>query len=256
MVQVMRMRSLCTWLLLVALAGCPEPPPLQEARPGGPDAAVPLVVRGDEGLLFSFFDNRAEMRTVDRIDQVAETARADVMVTSPGRQLAGDLVDVVDLRTPKKDGTYRSWVEPKGTWLDRVVPRTSVSEKLMASAASEDPEPQPRKPARRRPKRRGVAKRPAQAGKAAQGATPRVILFSTAWCPSCKAARAFFKGKGVEFLELDVERDQQAQQQYLAIQQRFNLKPGVVPLIVVNGRVFQGFSRPQVEAALAAGPPA
>ena len=79
-----------------------------------------------------------------------------------------------------------------------------------------------------------------------------MILFSTAWCPSCKTARAFFQQRGIPFQELDVERNQQAQQLYLQVSRQARLRPGVVPVIIVGDRVFQGFSRPQIEAALAA----
>ena len=82
-----------------------------------------------------------------------------------------------------------------------------------------------------------------------------MILFSTAWCPSCKAARAFLQSRGVRFVELDVEKSQQAAQQYSAVVQRFGLKRGAVPVIVVNGKAFQGFSRPQIESALAQAKP-
>lgn len=242
-----------TWLVFgMVLCGCPD---RADAPPQpAPDTIAPLQVKDGAGLLFSFYDNRAEMRTVDQIGEVAVTARTDVWVTDPQRRLPGDLIYVADLGTKGKAGP-RVWVEPKGKWLDRVVPKVSVSEAL----AQNEPAPEPRtkkraqRPRRRqRPKRRPPAK---QAGATEPAARPttsaQVFLFSTNWCPSCRAARAFFEQKGVPFKELDVERDPQAQQAYLTLQQRFGLKRGVIPVIVVGERVFQGFSRPQIEAALA-----
>jgi glutaredoxin len=76
-------------------------------------------------------------------------------------------------------------------------------------------------------------------------------MFSTSWCPSCRDARQYFASKDVPFVELDVEKNMQARQQYQAIAQKFGLRPGVVPLIMIDGRPFQGFSKPQVQAALA-----
>ena len=79
-------------------------------------------------------------------------------------------------------------------------------------------------------------------------------MFSTAWCPSCKTARQYFQSKRVQFLELDVEKDAQAAQKYQQITAAYRLRAGVVPLLIINGRPLQGFSKPQVDAALAAPP--
>jgi glutaredoxin 3 len=248
----MHLLQLSPLALCLVLCGCPD---RTDSPPPAPDTVAQLQVKDGVGLLFSFYDNRAEMRTVDRIGEVAETARSDVWVTDPQKHLPGDLIYVTDLSKKSRSG-YRVWVEPKGKWLDRVVPKVSVSEAL----AQNEPAPAPkakkraRRPHRQRPR---VRPRPApQAGSAEPAAqpqaTPKVFLFSTNWCPSCRAARAFFQEKRVPFRELDVERDPQAQQAYLGLQQRFGLKRGVIPVIVVGERVFQGFSRPQIEAALAA----
>jgi len=219
-----------------------------------PDVVPKLSIVEGRGLLFSFFDNRAEMRTVDSTKQVADTARAQVMVTIPGQQLPGDLVYIADL------DKHKTWVEPRGVWLDRVMPKTSVSDKakLLAQRARQ---PRKRRRPRRRRRRRRKPRAPTQAPTpqapgaptAGQQAAPRVILFSTAWCPSCKNARAFFQQRGIPFQELDVEKNQQAQQLYLNVAKQAGLRPGVVPVIIVGNRVFQGFSQPQIEAALRAG---
>ena len=249
--------QLTSLTLCLVLCGCPDK---ADAPPPAPDTIARLQVRDGAGLLFSFYDSRAEMRTVDQLGEVAETARSDVWVTDPQKHLPGDLIYVADLSKKGKVG-YRVWVEPKGKWLDRVVPKVSLSEAL----AQNEPAPEPRakkrvkrprrrrRPKRQRPARQASATEAKEPIPAAQpAATAQVFLFSTNWCPSCRAARAFFQQKGVPFKELDVERDPQAQQAYLALQQRFGLKRGVIPVIVVGERVFQGFSRPQIEAALAA----
>ena len=82
-----------------------------------------------------------------------------------------------------------------------------------------------------------------------------MLLFSTSWCPSCRAARQFFQTRRIRFAERDVEKDPEAAGQYQAIVKQLKLRSGVVPLIVANGRAFQGFNQQQIEAALAAAPP-
>ena len=36
-------------------------------------------------------------------------------------------------------------------------------------------------------------------------AKPRVVMYSTQWCPYCARARTLLRGKGVEFEEIDIE---------------------------------------------------
>jgi glutaredoxin len=209
------------------------------------------------------------LRTVERLGEILPEARSQVMVIDPSRGLADDRVFVADLRSKDASGRYPVWVEKRGAWLDRNMPRHSVVEPLKFK---------PKVRRRRRGRRRaptavarsspdaGTAAPAAPAGvpspggapppAAAGGPAPRVVMFSTSWCPSCKTARQYFARRGIAYADLDVEKDSNAARQYMAIQQRFRIKRGVVPLIIVNGRLFQGFSEPQIEAALKAPPPA
>jgi mycoredoxin len=40
--------------------------------------------------------------------------------------------------------------------------------------------------------------------------TDKPLLFTTSWCPYCARLKAGLDGRGVEYLELDVETDEQA----------------------------------------------
>lgn len=253
-------RPLLLAMLLVWSAACSDRKAANaDAKPIQPDTIPSISVKAGTGQLFTFFNRRADMQTAEDPSRVPQTARSDVWVTDPRVRLPGDMIIVADLRKKGKTGEYRAWVEPKGTWLDRVMPKTSELKALARAALRAEQKKKHRKRRRwRRPSRRkqpGADSASATATAAPQAQSPQVVLFSTAWCPSCRAARRFFQAKGVKFVELDVEKDPRAQQQYLQIQRAYRLRPGVVPLIVVNGRVFQGFSAPQIEAALAAGPP-
>jgi len=227
----------------LALCGCPksEPPHTPaDARP--PDTLAPLSVGSStQGLLYSFFDRHAEMKTVDELKQVADTARAFVMITHPSRRLPGDLIHVADLRKLTGAGTYKSWIEPKSAWLDRVMPKVSIDKTIVAVARKT---PRLRRRRRRKPRPRVV--------QAPKPKHPRVLIFTAPGCPACRSAKAFFGQKGVPFEELNVAQSEQAQQQYRSLLKQVpQLKPGAVPVIVVGSQVFQGFSVPQLEAALA-----
>lgn len=245
---------------LLLLGACPgrSTPPDAGSRASKPDSFALVAVKAGVGLMFTFFDSRAQMRTVGELSQVEATARAEVMVTNPKTRLPGDLIYVTDLRKKRKDNTFRVWVEQKSSWLDRVMPKKSVLEQPVAVARAKPAKRKRKRRPRRVRKPRRVATAPAQGPTPraqAKQAAPQVILFSTAWCPACKKARQYFQARRIPFRELDVQKDPKAAQLYVAVQKRYGLKPGLVPVIVVNGRVFGGFSPQHIEAALKAGPP-
>jgi len=242
--------------MLAGLAGCSGRP----AAPARPDAAprvradaAPVLIRVREGagLLFSFFDERAELRTVERLDQVSPSARGEVMVTDPRRPLPGDTVLLADLRKAGPGGDYRAWVDRRGAWLDRVMPKLSQLRGPLLAAAGTPGKAAPPKLLKKK-KRARRRHRPAVAAAPGEAPQPRVLLFSTSGCPHCRAAHAYLSGRGIRFAELDVERDPQAAELYQKIATSHGLKPGGVPMIVVDGRPMMGFSKPQLEAVLAA----
>jgi glutaredoxin 3 len=231
--------------------------------------------------MFVFFDNRAELRTVERIAQVELTARAAVQVLDPRHRLNGDRVIVADLRQQKSPKGYRSWITTRGKWLAQTMPKysrlkaplkpiahpDSSAGKADTQAASKNASKRAarRRLARLRRLRKLRAKRAAARAAAAAKVTaakaaaakaakapkrPPVLLFSTSWCPSCKRAKAYFLRRKVRFAEFDVERDPRAARHFLLIQKRAGLRPGVVPLIMVGQRAFQGFSEQRMEEVL------
>jgi glutaredoxin len=74
---------------------------------------------------------------------------------------------------------------------------------------------------------------------------PAVEVYGTSWCPACKAARHFFRSRGIPFDDYDVERDKGAR----ARMDRLGGGSGV-PATVIGGNVFRGFSQKLYERAL------
>lgn len=70
----------------------------------------------------------------------------------------------------------------------------------------------------------------------ANGAQPEVVMYATSWCGYCAKARAFFAEHKIDYLELDVDKDQEAAQ----INRR--LGGGGVPTIMVGDTVIHGFN--------------
>ena len=69
-------------------------------------------------------------------------------------------------------------------------------------------------------------------------AYPKVVLFSTSWCPHCKEARSYFTQHGIAFTERDVEADESAMKEL-----KTKYKSAGVPVIVIGDdqKILKGF---------------
>ena len=74
---------------------------------------------------------------------------------------------------------------------------------------------------------------------------PSVEIFVTSWCTYCHKAKAFFRSKGIEFTEYNVEKDKAAAQRMASLTQS-----RAVPFVIINGRMIQGYSAGAYERAL------
>jgi glutaredoxin len=74
---------------------------------------------------------------------------------------------------------------------------------------------------------------------------PEVILYGTSWCPYCQKARDFFRSRGIDFTDYDIEKDKEA-----AIRKKELDPKGGVPFAIINGRSIHGFSESAYERAL------
>ncbi|MBN2359887.1 MAG: glutaredoxin family protein [Deltaproteobacteria bacterium] len=84
---------------------------------------------------------------------------------------------------------------------------------------------------------------------AAAGAS--VVLYSAPWCGFCKQARAYLKGRGVPFVERDVEASAAAGRELDAKLRAAGAAGAGVPVIDVGGQLVLGFDRPRIDEALA-----
>lgn len=64
----------------------------------------------------------------------------------------------------------------------------------------------------------------------------KIIIYTTSYCPYCRAAKALFKAKGVEFEEIDVEGDDE-KRKWLAGE----TGQTTVPQIFIDGKSYGGF---------------
>ena len=77
---------------------------------------------------------------------------------------------------------------------------------------------------------------------------PRIVLYSVAWCPHCKAAKQYFTENNIPFINRDVELDAKAMEELTG-----KYKSQGIPVIVIgdDGKVLKGFDREKFEKAVA-----
>lgn len=70
------------------------------------------------------------------------------------------------------------------------------------------------------------------------------ILFGTAWCPYCKAARNWFKANNIAFINCDIETNKRCGADYSALR-KSNRATGV-PTIMYRGHTWGGYDENQM----------
>jgi glutaredoxin-like YruB-family protein len=76
---------------------------------------------------------------------------------------------------------------------------------------------------------------------------PKIVLFSTSWCPHCKAAKEYFTRNNIPFINRDVELDSDAMDLLTSKYQSQG-----VPVIVIGDDtvVLKGFDADRFEKAV------
>jgi len=144
-----------------------------------------------------------------------------------------------DQNTLKADGGYYQYVDESGrvrfaTSLDQVPERQRSTAGHISIEAS----------AARSARGSDAEDRPQGHGKTTRA---QVVMYSTQSCPYCQKARAYFDRIGQDYVDKDVESDDEARDELLSLTHGSR----GVPLIVVGDQMVQGWSQPRVEQMLA-----
>ena len=76
---------------------------------------------------------------------------------------------------------------------------------------------------------------------------PMIVLYSTSWCPHCRAVKEYFTRENIPFINRDVELDSAAMQDLTG-----KYKSQAVPVIVIGNdqKILKGFDEKTFEKAL------
>jgi len=81
---------------------------------------------------------------------------------------------------------------------------------------------------------------------------PEVVVYTTSWCPDCRAAKRYLAERGIRYEEIDIERTPGAAEQVETWSGGYR----TVPTFDVGGRIVVDFDRAALAEALAAQPDA
>ena len=76
---------------------------------------------------------------------------------------------------------------------------------------------------------------------------PKIVLFSTSWCPHCKKAKEYFTKNNIPFINRDVELDSEAMELVTG-----KYKSQGVPIIIIgnDAEIIKGFDEQRFQKAL------
>ncbi len=191
-----------------------------------------------ENILYNYIDEQGNFHAVEKADEVPDAFRNDVVVIdlnlSPEERGSADSVVVADLERLDERGHFTLRVENRAKF-DQAIKlkrkwKLNEAPKAFAQATPQQLQNVPLTPN-----------------------TDQIILYSTAWCGYCKAARKWLKSHGVSFVEKDIEKDEQASIELQAKMTRAGQQTGGVPVIDWKGRLVPGFDKNVLEQLLKAG---
>lgn len=205
--------------LVVALVGCKD----RAAQTDG-SYVMPTVRDTSTDLVLTWIDEHGEFRVEQKVADVPAEAREVVRVSDPGKEppQRSD-VFVADLRSANPDGTYPVRTIGRAEFEKVALSRRQKDAGVLTARAADTAPP--------------VAHRP-------------VIIYGASWCGPCHQAAAYFKQRGVPFVEKDIERDGAAAREMQTKLASAGVRGGSIPVIDVRGKVLVGFDARALDRAL------
>ena len=206
-----------------------------------PEAAGVVLKDDSEGLLLTWVDDKGDFHVETRVADVPLMGRDSVRVVDPNKDEGthADHVFVADLRTARPDGTYPVRSMTRADFEGLALARREKTGPTLASAGP--PQPTPSSTA---------ATAETDPGTTHPAARPVVIIYGAEWCGACHEAARYLRGKGIAYVEKDVEKDSGAAREMQQKLARSGQRSGSIPVIDVRGKVLVGFNAQEVDGAL------
>jgi glutaredoxin len=182
-------------------------------KPGVPSGPPPFAVRDDSSGLLLVYGDAEGFHTVERVADVPVASRTNVRVDSLSASPDRRLdAQFVWVADLRRKGS-------DGTYPVRALPREEF-ERLGSPAA---------------PRATGSGE---------------VVVYGASWCGVCRRAEAYFRSKGVAFVEKDIEREPGARDEMMAKARAAGVSTNGIPVIDVRGTILAGFDPQAIDRAL------
>lgn len=245
--------SLLSSTLLALACGKDDAAPAPVETPLAATAPAITVKAGEKHLYRYFPAGGTALKTANSLEDVPSASREAVLVIPDGVDVPPGLAYVADLRQPAADGTYPVKVLTQAEFDAAIAAARPANPPAGATTAGATTAGGSASAPSRGPRAPNAASGTATAQNTGKN---EVIMFSTSWCGVCSQARRYFKNKGIDFVERDVEEEAGAAEEMRRRATEAGLDPRSltgVPVIWVNGRMFPGFDPNQISRALKPG---
>jgi glutaredoxin len=226
--------------LALTLAACGEKKDDGTAPLGAPSLPALSIEEDTPNLLLTWVDGRGETHSALKPSEVPMEGKDLVRVVIADREEGTrDPLYVVDLTKGSPAGSYSARVMSRREWesilekrreayLGKLAPRTA------APPASSQPGPAPSPPPTEVP---------------ASGLV--VVIYGAEWCKPCHQAADHLKSKGIQVVVKDIERSPEAAAEMQQKLEKSGRRGGSIPVIDVRGQILVGYSRSELDRAVA-----
>lgn len=232
--------------LLFSASGCGgEKKDDGTAPTGAPSLPALSITDATPNLLLTWVDERGDSHSALHPSEVPSSGKELVRVVVSDREEGSrDPLYVVDLTHPGSDGAFTARAMSRREWesilekrrdafLGKLAPRT------VAPPASGGPAPTAAPSADPAP----------TAGPIAAGVV--VVIYGASWCHPCHQAADYLKSKGVAYVMKDIEESREAAAEMSQKLEKSGQRGGSIPVIDVRGTILVGYSRRELDRALA-----
>lgn len=73
-----------------------------------------------------------------------------------------------------------------------------------------------------------------------------IVMYTTSWCPDCKAAKRYLSSKGIQWQEVDIEQDEDAAERVVEWSGGYR----TVPTFDIDGTIVVDFDRAKLNSVL------
>lgn len=224
----------------LALAACGEKKDDGTAPAGAPSLPALSIKEDTPNLLLTWVDGRGETHSALKPSEVPYEGKDLVRVVIADREEGTrDPLYVVDLTKASPDGSYAARAMSRREWESILEKRREahlgkLAPKTAAPPASGEPGPAPSPPATATP---------------VSGLT--VIIYGAAWCKPCHHAADYLKSKGIPHVVKDIDESREAALEMQQKLEKAGRRGGSIPVIDVRGQILVGYSRSELDRALA-----